>query len=194
MRTDKRTHNKQYPNKRRRRNIVLSCLIVVMMLVNVNLVCGIYNIHENGIKAELLKVTSLKSLTTTFITYAADFFAEDVFVFAEDSIEFFDEHIWRGPSLSKGRGTIQGPSGKETYYNLNMSGVVSIMRRMGYDYDYWVRDDGVKMFGNYVMIAANLNIRPRGSLVQTSLGMGIVCDTGTFAKRNPTQIDIATAW
>ena len=75
-----------------------------------------------------------------------------------------------------------------------MSGVVSIMRGMGYDYEYWVRDDGVKMFGNYVMIAANLNIRPRGSLVQTSLGMGMVCDTGTFAKRNPTQIDIATAW
>ena len=50
------------------------------------------------------------------------------------------------------------------------------------------------MFGNYVMVAANLNLRPRGSLVQTSLGMGIVCDTGTFARRNPTQIDIATSW
>ena len=195
MRTRKRTHRAQ-ENKRKfnRRNAVLSIIIVVMMLVNVSLVYGIYDIHENGIKAELLKMSSLKSLTTSFISHTTDFFSSDIFVFAEDSIEYFEDHIWRGPVLSRGRGTIQGPSGKETYYNLNMSGVVSIMRRMGYDYEYWVRDDGVKMFGNYVMIAANLNIRPRGSLVQTSLGMGMVCDTGTFAKRNPTQIDIATSW
>ena len=180
--------------KRRIHNLILSLYIVVMLLANVNLVYGINNIHENGIKAELFKISSLKSLTSTFISYTTDFFTNDVHDFAESCIAYFEAHIWRGPSLSKGRGTIQGPSGKETYYNLNMSGVVSIMRRMGYDYDYWVRDDGVKMFGNYVMVAANLNIRPRGSLVQTSLGMGMVCDTGTFAKRNPTQIDIATAW
>ena len=104
------------------------------------------------------------------------------------------EYMWRGPRLSKGRGTIMGPSGKETYYNLNMAGVVRIMRRMGNNDEYWVRSDGVKMLGNYVMVAANLNIRPRGSIVQTSLGPGIVCDTGTFAKRNPTQLDIAVTW
>ena len=184
--TKKRKHNK--------RNIVLCFLIVIMLLTNANLVAGIYNIHENGIKAELFRITSLKSLTSTFVTYTTDFFTHDVRNFAVSCIDYFEEHIYRGPSLTRGRGTIQGPSGKETYYNLNMSGVVSIMRRMGYDYEYWVRDDGVKMFGNYVMVAANLNIRPRGSLVQTSLGMGMVCDTGTFAKRNPTQIDIATAW
>ncbi len=177
-----------------RRNIALCVLIVIMLEANANLVLGIYGIHENGIKAELFKIASLKSLTTTFVSYTADFFSKDVRGFAENCISYFEEHIWRGPSLSKGRGTIQGPSGKETYYNLNMSGVVRIMRRMGYDYEYWVRDDGVKMFGNYVMVAANLSLRPRGSLVQTSLGMGIVCDTGGFAKRNPRQIDIATTW
>lgn len=180
--------------KLNKRNVALCFLIIIMLEANANLVFGIYGIHVNGIKAEIFKLASLKSLTSTFITYTADFFTNDVRDFAEDCISYFEEHIWRGPSLSKRRGTIQGPSGKETYYNLNMSGVVSIMRRMGYDYEYWVRDDGVKMFGNYVMVAANLNIRPRGSLVQTSLGMGIVCDTGTFAKRNPTQIDIATTW
>lgn len=182
----KRRHNK--------RNIALCFLIVIMLEANANLVLGIYGIHEKGIKAELFRLASLKSLTSAFITYTTDSFTDDVRSFAETCITYFEEHIWRGPVLSKGRGTIQGPSGKETYYNLNMSGVVSIMRRMGYDYEYWVRDDGVKMFGNYVMIAANLNLRPRGSLVQTSLGMGMVCDTGTFARRNPTQIDIATAW
>ena len=101
---------------------------------------------------------------------------------------------WKGPVLTKSRGTIMGPSGKETYYNLNMDGVVRIMRRMGNNDEYWVREDGVKMLGDYVMVAANLDIRPRGSLVETSLGMGIVCDTGTFAKRNPYQIDIAVTW
>ena len=101
---------------------------------------------------------------------------------------------WKGPVLSKRRGTITGPSGKETYYNLNMSGVVRIMRRMGNEDEYWVRDDGVKMLGDYVMVAANLKIRPRGSLVETSLGTGIVCDTGGFAKKNPYQLDIAVTW
>ena len=176
-------------------NIILSLYIIVMILANANLVYGISDIHEDRVKeAELFKIASLKSLTTTFIASAADSLSMDKMGFTEKAASYFEEHIYRGPSLSKGRGTIQGPSGKETYYNLNMSGVVRIMRRMGYDYEYWVRDDGVKMFGNYVMVAANLNLRPRGSLVQTSLGMGIVCDTGGFAKRNPRQIDIATTW
>lgn len=107
------------------------------------------------------------------------------------------ETSYSGGKLSKSRGTIQGPSGKETYYNLNMSGVVSIMRRMGFsesEYPYNVRIDGVKCLGPYVMVAAHLGKRPRGSKVQTSLGAGIVCDTGGFASSNPTQIDIATAW
>lgn len=101
---------------------------------------------------------------------------------------------WGGSVLSASAGVNMGPSGKETYYNLPMGGVVSIMRGMGNNDEYWVRDDGVKMLGNYVMVAAHLGIRPRGSLVPTSLGMGIVCDTGGFAAGNPTQIDIATAW
>ena len=107
------------------------------------------------------------------------------------------ETSYSGGKLSKSRGTIQGPSGKETYYNLNMSGVVSIMRRMGFsesEYPYNVRADGVKCLGPYVMVAAHLGKRPRGSKVQTSLGAGIVCDTGGFASSNPTQIDVATAW
>ena len=107
------------------------------------------------------------------------------------------ETSYSGGKLSKSRGTIQGPSGKETYYNLNMSGVVSIMRRQGFseaEYPYNVRADGVKCLGPYVMVAAHLGKRPRGSKVQTSLGTGMVCDTGGFAANNPTQIDIATSW
>lgn len=99
--------------------------------------------------------------------------------------------------LTPWKGTIEGPSGKETYYNLDMSGVVSIMRNMGFneeEYPYWVRDDGVKCLGNYVMVAACFDIRPRGSTIQTSLGIGLVCDTGGFAYSNPYQLDIAVNW
>lgn len=101
-------------------------------------------------------------------------------------------------ALNKKMGTVQGPSGKETYYNLDMSGCVKIMRNdYGFsedEYPYWVRDDGVKMFGRYVMVAAELNLRPKGTLVETSLGMGIVVDTGEFAYTNQTQLDIAVNW
>lgn len=96
--------------------------------------------------------------------------------------------------LNRTVGTVMGPSGKETFYNLDMGGVIAIMQSMGYYADYWVREDGVKMYGDYIMVAANLSIRPKGTLVQTSLGMGIVVDTGGFAAMNPYQLDIATTW
>lgn len=83
---------------------------------------------------------------------------------------------------------------KETYYNLNMSQVVANAQAQGIQGEYWVREDGVKMYGDYVIVAANLDVHPRGSTVETSLGTGIVLDTGSFASENPTQIDIATDW
>lgn len=107
------------------------------------------------------------------------------------------QNSWNGPVLTKRKGVVSGPSGKETYYNLNMAGVVKIMRNAGFteeEYPYWVREDGVKMLGDYVMVAANLDIRPRGSIVKSSLGDAIVCDTGGFATSNPTQLDIAVTW
>ena len=101
---------------------------------------------------------------------------------------------WNGSRLTAGSGVNYGPSGKETYYNLDMTGVIYMMRCLGNTDEYWVRSDGCKMLGNYIMIAANLSIHPRGSLVQTSLGTGIVCDTGSFAEEDPNQIDIAVTW
>ena len=96
--------------------------------------------------------------------------------------------------LTASKGVNYGPSGKETYYNLNMSGVVNIMQNMGYNEQYWVREDGVKMYGEYVMVAADLNTHPRGSIVESSLGTAIVVDTGGFAASDPNQLDIATDW
>ena len=101
---------------------------------------------------------------------------------------------WDGPVLNSFAGIIEGPSGNETYYNLDMSGVVSNMQNLGYNYKYWVRNDGVKMFGDYVMCAANLETRPKGTIIETSLGTGIVCDTGGFVSWDPNRLDIAVTW
>ena len=103
-------------------------------------------------------------------------------------------YIWAGPALNRYDGINYGPSGKESYYNLNMSQVVANMHAMGFAGEYWVRSDGVKMFGNYIMCAANLSVHPRGSLVECSLGTCIVCDTGDFSYANPTMLDIAVNW
>lgn len=97
-------------------------------------------------------------------------------------------------SLNAAAGVHYGPSGKETYYNLNMDGVISGMRDLGNNDAYWVRDDGVKMLGNYVMAAADYSTYPKGSIVESSLGQAIVVDTGGFAYGGSTQLDIATAW
>ncbi len=80
---------------------------------------------------------------------------------------------------------------QETYYDLNMSGVMSFCGKSGYT----VRDDGVKVDDEgYVIVAANLSRYPRCSVVETSLGLGKVYDTGTFASTNPEQFDLATDW
>jgi membrane-associated HD superfamily phosphohydrolase len=83
---------------------------------------------------------------------------------------------------------------KETYYNLNMSRVVDNAKNAGVEGEYWVREDGVKMMGDKVIVAANQDAHPYGSIVETSMGTGIVLDTGGFANGNPTQVDIATDW
>ena len=104
---------------------------------------------------------------------------------------------WEGPVLTKEIGGNMGPAGRETYYNLPMQGCINKMRSLGYseeEYPYWVRDDGAKMFGRYVMIAANWKIRPLGTIIETSLGWSIVVDTGTFVEEYPYGVDIAVDW
>ena len=170
----------------------LSLIILVMTVTCISFAYEIGDLYGtrvqerlNHLKASVMTAHILSQIPSVSIH------AESINIAAAATAE---KNRWKGPVLSKRKGVIQGPSGKETYYNLNMSIIVRNMRRLGYDYEYWVRDDGVKMFGDYVMVAANLKLRPRGSLVETSLGTGIVCDTGGFAKKNPRQIDIATTW
>lgn len=99
--------------------------------------------------------------------------------------------------LTKSRGVnhftdSKGVTHRETYYDLPM-GVV--MRNCGQGGYYSVREDGVKVDrGGYVIVAAHLGNYPRCSVVETSLGLGKVYDTGGFVVRYPTGFDIATDW
>ena len=114
-------------------------------------------------------------------------------VYEEDNTKCDDEFS-NNSVLTASSGVNYFGNQKETYYNLDMSGCIQIMRDMGNTDEYWIRDDGCKMLGDYIMVAANLNVHPRGSLVETSLGTGIVVDTGGFAESDPYQVDIAVTW
>ena len=84
------------------------------------------------------------------------------------------------------RGTVH----RETYYDLNMSVVVGFCNGT-----YSVRSDGVKVDQDgYVLVAASLSRYPRCSIVETSLGLGKVYDTGTFTSVHPDGFDLATDW
>lgn len=105
------------------------------------------------------------------------------------------------PSMGRNRYTAVNSAGvmverQETYYDLNMSGVMRIAANVcGVEPYYTVRDDGVKVDAEgYVLVAANLDNYPRCSVVETSVGPGRVYDTGGFATVNDEQFDIATDW
>ncbi len=151
----------------------------------------------NNYVASVASVTQKHEETTTEVTTTTTVTTTKVITTTTQETTTKPVSSWTGDVLSKSKGVVNGPSGKESYYNLNMTKIVSAMRSAGYseeEYPYWIREDGVKMLGQYVMVAANYEIRPRGTIIESSLGYAIVCDTGGFAKRNPTQIDVAVNW
>ncbi|MBR2695782.1 G5 domain-containing protein [Candidatus Saccharibacteria bacterium] len=99
-------------------------------------------------------------------------------------------------SMGRNRYTAKNLNGdyverQETYYDLPMSGVMAFCGKSSYT----VREDGAKVDDEgYILVAADLSRYPRCSIVETSLGLGKVYDTGTFATTNPEQFDLATDW
>lgn len=91
----------------------------------------------------------------------------------------------------KGRNQFMGHD--ETWYNLKMNKVV---QRADKDFKmtnlYHIDDRGVKMYGPWVIVAADPRRHTKYSLVDTSLGTGIVLDVHT--ADDPELIDIATNW
>jgi len=86
----------------------------------------------------------------------------------------------------------KGVSHRETYYDLNMS---AVMQSCGQGGRYYVRPDGAKVDDQgYIIVAANYSSYPKCSIVETSLGLAKVYDTGGFAARLPYGFDLATDW
>ena len=175
-----------------RKNLII-CLIIALEITACSFTgAGIYNISSERYMAEKIRETQMNNRVISMSIASAA--GNHKMILDAIKTLAIDSRKWKGPVLTKTRGTITGPSGKETYYNLNMTGVVNIMRRMGNTDEYWVRDDGCKMLGDYIMVAADLDVHPRGSLVDTSLGKAIVCDTGAFTANDSHQLDIAVDW
>lgn len=94
--------------------------------------------------------------------------------------------------LTAALGRITYGNHTETWYNLRMNRIVSIAdAHFGLNDVYEVREDGVKTYNGFVICAGGSKV-PYGTLVETSLGTGIVLDRHTV--NDETLIDIATAW
>lgn len=193
--------------------ITILCIIFCIIALSCTRPPNAYNDHSRTGAPQSASNFSLTSNTEAILSPKAaeeltpkiTIHQEDVIISLKDEeIEEIDQQelepviFYSNNPLTASMGRNKnGPSGEETWYNRDMSYVVFLMRDLGFseeEYPYWIRGDGVKMLGNYVMVAAELNIRPKGTIIETSLGLGIVCDTGLFAETNKTQIDIATNW
>lgn len=95
-------------------------------------------------------------------------------------------------TAAKGVNTFEGH--KETWYNLKMTKVIQRTdKAFGMTDLYHIREDGVKMYGPWVIVAADPRVHGRYTLVETSLGTGICLDVHTV-EDDPELIDIATNW
>lgn len=94
--------------------------------------------------------------------------------------------------LTASLGRISYAGHTETWYNLPMDNVIQRTdEKLGITDRYWIRPDGVRMYAQWVIVAADPSVT-RYTLVETSLGTGIVLDTQTTGEKD--LYDIATVW
>lgn len=95
--------------------------------------------------------------------------------------------------LTAAKGVNKFMDHEERWYNLNMRRVVQRAdKHFGLKDAYAIRPDGVKTYNGLVICAG---ARDRyGEVIDTSLGKGIIIDSGSFEASDPTMIDIATDW
>lgn len=97
---------------------------------------------------------------------------------------------YTGPVITPNSGRIQGPQEMESYYALPAKGLYQFKsawpkKLQGLKFH---NENGWMKLGDYFCVAANLDIYPRGTIVQTSLGAAVVVDTGTFSCTLPDKI------
>ena len=179
--------------------IILSIFLILCMVTNLvtvsKAVNAITSVSCNNVESTKVIIIYRDNPDTIKEEVLEEEILEEVEEVLEETKEVVDKELVITPGVLTKRGGVNYFDGhKETYYNLSMKKVVSNAQNRGIEGDYWEREDGAKMIGDYIMVAADQSIHPYGSLVETSLGTGIVVDTGTFIKTNPQQIDIATTW
>lgn len=90
-------------------------------------------------------------------------------------------------------GTINYAGHVETWYNLKMNKVVERADAYyGLSDVFEVREDGVKTYNGFVILAADKSV-PYGTVVETSRGIGIVLDYHTV-KDGKNVYDVAVDW
>ena len=90
-------------------------------------------------------------------------------------------------------GTINYAGHVETWYNLKMNKIVERADSFyGLSDVYEVREDGVKTYNGFVIVAADMSV-PYGTVVETSRGIGLVLDYHTI-KNGENTFDLATSW
>ena len=90
-------------------------------------------------------------------------------------------------------GTINYAGHVETWYNLKMNKIVERADNFyGLSDVYGVREDGVKTYNGFVIVAADKSV-PYGTVVETSRGIGLVLDYHTI-KNGENVYDLATSW
>lgn len=90
-------------------------------------------------------------------------------------------------------GTINYAGHVETWYNLKMNKVVERADNFyGLSDVYEIREDGVKTYNGFVIVAADKSV-PYGTVVETSRGIGLVLDYHTI-KNGENTFDLATSW
>lgn len=115
-------------------------------------------------------------------------------------VERLDGHVCstNPDRLTRSKGIVTFNGHRETWYSLPMQGVVRIMRNCGFDeasYPYSVCDNcGCKLLGDFIMLAADTYKIERGTLVETSLGTGIVADHCGRSEKESDLFDIAVNW
>lgn len=117
----------------------------------------------------------------------------------EPILEVVPEEIEVEPDysvLNKRDGVNNFCGNKETFYNLRMTGVIRLLDEMGIPHgDYWVRDDGCKMLGSYIMLATDTRRWPKGTILETSLGTGMVVDHCSGSEGyGGLWVDVAVTW
>lgn len=141
-----------------------------------------------------MEVADIEYLVMTSTSAPAD---THISISSDDTTSAKNNTPTQGQMLTASGGVFYGASGKEKWYSLPMDGVVDLMRRHGFTeqaYPYWVREDGCKMFGDFIMLAADTNTRPRGTVLETSRGLGIVVDHCAAAESEENLIDVAVTW